>query len=121
MAGFSQFFTSEQSRIEGLAAISEPMQEPEEVFRTADRGRGLVAEDAASLFAAARDRNRRIEIQAAANRVRARFAAPSVEFVIPVYLTSYCRNECLYCGYRQSNSIAERVGSTLKTLKNNWT
>jgi len=109
LAGFSQFFTSEQSRIEGLAAISEPMQEPEEVFRTADRGRGLVAEDAASLFAAARDRNRRIEIQAAANRVRARFAAPSVEFVIPVYLTSYCRNECLYCGYRQSNSIAERV------------
>ena len=109
LARFSQFFKSEQSRIEGLAAISEPMQQPEEIFRTADRGTGLVAEDAASLFAAARDQNRRIEIQAAANRVRARFASPSVEFVIPVYLTSYCQNECLYCGYRQSNSIAERV------------
>ena len=109
LARFSQFFKSEQSRIEGLAAISEPMQQPEEIFRTADRGTGLVAEDAASLFAAARDQNRRIEIQAAANRVRARFASPSVEFVIPVYLTSYCRNECLYCGYRHSNSIAERV------------
>jgi 2-iminoacetate synthase len=109
LARFSQFFTSEQSRIEGLAAISEPIQQPGEIFRTADRGKGLVAEDAASLFAAARDQNRRIEIQVAANRVRARFAAQSVEFIIPVYLTSFCRNECLYCGYRQSNSIAERV------------
>ncbi|MGA2476647.1 MAG: radical SAM protein, partial [Terriglobia bacterium] len=109
MASFSQFLNSEQSRIEGLSAISEPLQQPEEVFRTAERGTGLVAEEAASLFAAARDQKRRIEIQAAANRVRARFAAPSVEFVIPVYLTSYCQNECLYCGYRHSNSIAERV------------
>jgi 2-iminoacetate synthase len=109
LARFSQFFASEQSRTERLAAISEPLQPPEEIFRTAERGEGLVAEEAASLFAAARDQDRRIEIQAAANRVRARWAAPSVEFVIPVYLTSYCRNECLYCGYRQSNPIAERV------------
>ena len=109
MARFSQFFTSQQSRIEGLAAISELIQQPEEIFRTADRGKGLGAEDAASLFAAARDQNRRIEIQAAANRVRDHFAQHAVEFIIPVYLTSYCRNECLYCGYRQSNSIAERV------------
>ena len=109
MATFSQFFASEQSRIEALAAISEPIQPPEEIFQTADRGKGLVAEDAASLFAAARDQSHRIEIQAAANRVRDRFVAKSVEFIIPVYLTSYCQNECLYCGYRQSNSIAERV------------
>ena len=79
MASFSQFFASEQSRIEGLSAISAPIQQPEEIFRTADRGKGLVAEDAASLFAAARDQNRRIEIQAAANRCdSARAAALSI-------------------------------------------
>jgi 2-iminoacetate synthase len=109
LARFSPFFASEQSRIERLAAISEPLQQPEEIFRTADRGEGLVAEEAASLFAEAHDQSRRIEIQAAANRVRARWAAPCVEFIIPVYLTSFCQNECLYCGYRQSNPIAERV------------
>ena len=41
--------------------------------------------------------------------MRARWAAKTVEFIIPVYLTSFCQNECLYCGYRQSNPIAERV------------
>ena len=109
MARFSQFFKPEQTRIESLSAILEPIRQPQEIFRTAERGKGLVAEEAASLFAGARDQNLRIGIQAAANRVRARFAAQSVEFVIPVYLTSYCQNECLYCGYRHSNSIAERV------------
>jgi len=109
LPGFSGVFASEQSRIERLAAISEPLRQPQEIFRTADKGRGLETEDAASLFAAARDRNCRNEIQAAANRVRERWAAKTVEFIIPVYLTSFCRNECLYCGYRQSNPIAERV------------
>jgi 2-iminoacetate synthase len=109
LARFSQFFSSAQSRIEGLAAISAPLRPPEEIFRTAEKGKGLEAEDAASLLAAGREPNRRIEIQAAANRVRALFATKTVEFIIPVYLTSYCRNECLYCGYRQSNPIAERV------------
>ena len=109
MARFSEFFASQQSRIEGLAAISEPIRQPAEIFRTAEKGKGLEAEDAASLFAAGRDQNRRIEIQAAANRVRTRVAPKAVELIIPVYLTSFCQNECLYCGYRQSNSIAERI------------
>ena len=109
MARFSEFFASEQNRIERLAAISEPVRQPGEIFRTADMGKGLEAQDAASLFAVARDQNRQIEIQAAADRVRARWAAKTVEFIIPVYLTSFCQNECLYCGYRQSNPIAERV------------
>ncbi|HYA62670.1 MAG TPA: hemerythrin domain-containing protein [Candidatus Sulfotelmatobacter sp.] len=111
---FSQFLAHEQSRLERLAAIPEPLRQPEEIFRTADKGRGLEAEDAASLFAAARDRNCRNEIQAAANRVRAGWAAKTVEFIIPVYLTSFCRNECLYCGYRQSNPIAERIRLNLE-------
>ena len=109
MARFSQFFASEQTRIERLAAIPEPIRQPEEIFRTADRGKGLDAEGAASLFAAARHQNRRNEIRDAANRVRTRFAQKTVEFIIPVYLTSFCQNECLYCGYRKSNPIAERV------------
>jgi 2-iminoacetate synthase len=114
LARFSQFFASEQTRIERLAAIPEPARQPEEIFRTAERGKGLEAEDAASLFAAARDQNCRNEIQAEANRVRTRWATPTVEFIIPVYLTSFCQNECLYCGYRQSNPIAERVRLSLE-------
>ncbi|MGO8736207.1 MAG: hemerythrin domain-containing protein [Terriglobia bacterium] len=109
MARFSQFFASEQTRIERWAAIPEPIRQPEEIFRIADKGKGLDAEAAASLFAAARDQNLRNEIRDTANRVRARFAQKTVESIIPVYLTSFCQNECLYCGYRKSNPIAERV------------
>jgi len=109
LAKFSQFFASQQSRIEHWAAIAEPVRQADDIFRAADRGEGLEVEDAASLFAAARDQNCRIGIQAAAERVRARWAAKTVEFIIPVYLTSFCQNECLYCGYRQSNPIAERI------------
>jgi 2-iminoacetate synthase len=109
VTGFSEIFVSQQSRLERLAAISEPLRQPQEVIRIADQGRGLEAEDIASLFAAARDQACRAELQAAANRIRMQWARKTVEFIIPVYLTSFCQNECLYCGYRQSNAIAERV------------
>jgi 2-iminoacetate synthase len=117
LARFSEFFASEQSRIERLASISDPVRQPEEIFRTADMGKGLETEDAASLFAAARDQNCRIQIEAAANRVRAHWAAKTIEFIIPVYLTSFCQNECLYCGYRQSNPIAERIRLSLEDFE----
>jgi 2-iminoacetate synthase len=109
VTGFSEIFVSQQARLERLAAISEPLRPPQEVIRDAEKGRGLEAEDIASLYAAARDRACRAELQAAANRIRMQWARKTVEFIIPVYLTSFCQNECLYCGYRQSNAIAERV------------
>ena len=109
MTGFSEILVSQQTRLERLAASSGPLRQPQEIIRIADQGRGLEAEDIASLYAAARDQARRAELQAAANRIRMQWARRTVEFIIPVYLTSFCQNECLYCGYRQSNPIAERV------------
>ena len=109
MAGFSEIFVSRQARLEHLAAIAEPLRQPLQIIRDADKGAGLEIEDVASLFAAGRNQASRREMQAAANRVRMQWAAKTVEFIIPVYLTSFCQNECLYCGYRQSNAIAERV------------
>jgi len=109
VTGFSEIFLSQQARLERLAAIAEPLRQPQEIIRIADQGRGLEAEDVASLFAAARDRACRAELPAAANRIRMQWARKTVEFIIPVYLTSFCQNECLYCGYRHSNAIAERV------------
>jgi 2-iminoacetate synthase len=117
LAKFSQYFAGEQNRIERLAAISQPHRQPGEIFRTAERGKGLDAESAACLFAAARDQNRREQIREAANRVRACFTQKTVEFIIPVYLTSFCQNECLYCGYRHSNPIAERVRLSLEDFE----
>jgi len=110
VAGFSEIFVSQQARLERLAAITEPLRQPLEIICDANKGKGLEVEDIASLFAAARrDQATRAEIQAAASRIRMQWTRQTVEFIIPVYLTSFCQNECLYCGYRQSNAIAERV------------
>jgi 2-iminoacetate synthase len=114
LAKFSELFATQQGRLEGLATISAPLRQPRAVLRTAEQGKGLEAEDAASLVAATRMQSWGAEIQAAANQVRARWAGKAVEFIIPVYLTSFCQNECLYCGYRQSNPIAERVRLSLE-------
>jgi 2-iminoacetate synthase len=93
--------------------LPEPARRLEDIFDAAAITPGLGVEDAASLIAWGRDPNRRAEIHAAAQRVREEVAPPTVEFVIPVYLTSFCENECLYCGYRQSNALTERVRLSL--------
>jgi len=54
VARFSPFFASEQTRIERWAAIPEPIRQPEEIFRIADKGKGLDAEAAASCCGGAR-------------------------------------------------------------------
>jgi 2-iminoacetate synthase len=110
---FSEVFRVSGGRIESLAALSAPARPLEDIFAAAERTPGLDAEDAASLIAWAREPERRAEIHTAAQRVREHVAPHTMEFVIPVYLTSFCENECLYCGYRQSNALAERVRLSL--------
>ncbi|MGO8788532.1 MAG: radical SAM protein [Terriglobia bacterium] len=113
MATFSEVFRVSGARIESLAALPEPIRSHEAILEAAERKPGLDLDDAASLIAWAREPGRRAEIHTAAQRVREKVAPHTVEFVIPVYLTSYCQNECLYCGYRESNALAERVRLSL--------
>jgi 2-iminoacetate synthase len=81
--------------------------------RSAESRGGLEAEEAASLLALGRNPNARAELHQAARELRARVAGNWVEFIIPEYLTSFCQNDCLYCGYRKTNPLAERVRLTL--------
>ena len=109
MSGFSQVFVSAQERIEALAVMTEPLESVEEIARRAESQGGLNTEDGASLLAWGRQPSARDEIHAAAKRLRERVAGKTVEFIIPEYLTSFCQNDCLYCGYRKTNPLAERV------------
>jgi 2-iminoacetate synthase len=109
---FSEVFASRHNELEALAATAEPGRSLEDIFVAAERG-GLSTEDAASLLAWGRDPARRAEIEAAARAVREHVSGTTVEFVIPVYVTSFCQNDCLYCGYRKGNSLAERIRLSL--------
>ena len=113
MSTFSEVFRISSARIESLVKMSEPGRSMEEIFDAAAINRGLDADAAASLIAWAREPECRAKIHSAAQRVRQEVAPPTVEFVIPVYLTSFCANECLYCGYRESNVLAERTRLSL--------
>jgi 2-iminoacetate synthase len=113
LSTFSEVFRVSDAHIESLAGLSEPARSLQSIVEAAEKNPGLDVEDAASLIAWAREPERRAEIHAAAQQVRERLAPHNVEFVIPVYLTSFCENECLYCGYRKSNALAERVRLSL--------
>ena len=109
MAGFSEVLIAQQGGIESLAEIPESAHSLDALVEMAEKNQGLGVDEAASLIAWGRDPARRGEIHAAASCARERLAPHTVEFIIPVYLTSFCQNECLYCGYRKSNPIAERI------------
>ena len=114
MATFSEVFKAVGGRIESLSTLPGPARSLEAILEAAKRNPGLEVEDAASLIAWSREPNRRAEIHSAAQRVRKEVSPHTVEFVIPVYLTSYCQNECLYCGYRESNALTERKRLSLE-------
>jgi len=110
---FSEHFTAAHIRIAALAMQSSPTRSLDAIIAAAEANQGLQAEEAAELMAWGRQANARQEIITAAQRVRSSLAPKTVEFIIPVYLTSVCQNECLYCGYRKSNRLAERVRLSL--------
>ena len=117
MSTFSEAFQISSARIEALSALAEAPRPFAAIIAAAETKPGLEVDDAASLIAWAREPEQRAEIHAAAQRVRNKLAPHTVEFVIPVYLTSFCQNECLYCGYRQSNALAERVRLSLDEFR----
>ncbi len=109
MTGFSEIMKTAQVRLESLGTLREPLQPLEEILALAEKNHGLGTEQVASLLAWGRDPDRREVIHGTARRLHEALATHKVEFIIPVYLTSICQNECLYCGYRQSNPLAERI------------
>jgi 2-iminoacetate synthase len=109
MTTFSQHFAAVQDRIAALAKEATPGRRLATILEAARWGQSLSTDDVAALIAWGREPEPRTEIHAAARALRRQSASRTIEFVIPEYLTSFCQNDCLYCGYRKSNALAERV------------
>lgn len=116
MRPFSKWFEKANDRLEGLAQLNQPLRSLEQILGEARSGRALRTEDAASLMACVSDPSLCSQIEAAGRECHHAACGDAVEFVIPVYLTSFCQNDCLYCGYRQGNALAERTRLDLETL-----
>ena len=109
MTTFSQHFAAVRERIAALAREATPGRPLAAILEAAQQGQGLATDDVAALMAWGREAGHQAEIHAAARSVRRQSASRTIEFIIPEYLTSFCQNDCLYCGYRKSNALAERV------------
>ena len=113
MATFSQHLVGVKSRIEEWANLTSPSRPLDSILHDAQSMQGLSPESAACLMAWGQNPSCRMEIEAASREVREKSGGRTVEIIIPEYLTSFCQNDCLYCGYRKSNPLAERVRLTL--------
>ncbi len=113
MARFSEVFPAALDRLEQLAELQTPSRSITSIIEASAEHGFLDTNDVAALIAWGRDPRRRQEIWAGADEVRQRTAGREIEFIIPLYLTSFCQNDCLYCGYRKGNPLAERIRLSL--------
>lgn len=117
LRAFSQYFSQAAGRVAALAKGAPAPASLESLVRAAEHRGGLELEEAAGLMILGRDPAARLEIEAASRELRNREHSRAVEVIIPEYLTSFCQNDCLYCGYRKSNPLAERVRLSLQQFE----
>ena len=83
-----------------------------EILAKAEELRGLSMDDAATLLRVEEPGQLGLMLLAA-GRVKEAVFGPRVVLFAPLYLSSYCSNDCLYCGFRQSNTGARRKALTV--------
>ncbi len=77
----------------------------------AKEARGITLEDTATLLNATGDGERAL-VRAAAAEVKTKVFGKRVVLFAPLYLTNYCTNGCIYCGFRSTNAGVERKALT---------
>lgn len=83
-------------------------REVEDVLKKAVEARGLALSEAGLLLSSDSEGSLG-RIQRAAVEVKERIFGKRVVLFAPLYLSSHCANDCLYCGFRSSNKDKERT------------
>lgn len=78
-------------------------------IETAGLGKGLAIEDAAALLCVV-DRDSREHLYKIAAQVKSRSFGDRVVLFAPLYLSNYCSNGCVYCGFRAGNAVTATAG-----------
>ncbi len=78
-------------------------------IETAALGKGLAIEDAATLLCVS-DQDSRERLYKTAAQVKGRIFGDRVVLFAPLYLSNYCTNGCVYCGFRAGNVAAATAG-----------
>lgn len=88
-------------------AMASSKEQAEAVLEKAALGKGLTPEEAAVLLHIT-DETLLTRLYQTAGKVKNKIYGKRVVLFAPLYISDYCVNECVYCGYRAGNSFARR-------------
>ena len=100
-------FIDDESIRRLLAGGPAPAAAVEEILAKAETACGLEPEELALLLKVEKQETWE-RIFRAARRVKERIYGRRIVLFAPLYLSNYCVNACLYCGYRTGNGIIRR-------------
>ncbi|MBI2167000.1 MAG: radical SAM protein [Candidatus Omnitrophica bacterium] len=86
-------------------------ENPASLLEKARRGEGLLPGEVLSLWSQATPADWAAVFECARVLNEQKFEK-KIRFFAPLYFSSYCVNDCLYCGFRRSNRLAKRRALT---------
>ncbi|KJS87226.1 MAG: thiamine biosynthesis protein ThiH [Peptococcaceae bacterium BICA1-8] len=90
-----------------------PKTKAAKIFEKARAGKGLTPlETAILLEAAISNLNLKEELFKAVKEVKEKIYGKRIVIFAPLYLSNYCVNNCVYCGYRRDNNICRHKLTT---------
>ena len=98
---------------ERIAESPPDLKEVEEILAKAEELEGLSPEEALLLLLV-RDRDVWERIFQSAGRIKEKVYGKRVVLFAPLYLSNYCLNNCIYCGFRAGNREAKRKALTVR-------
>ncbi|MGA2957030.1 MAG: [FeFe] hydrogenase H-cluster radical SAM maturase HydG [Thermodesulfobacteriota bacterium] len=95
---------------------NEPREKNLDILTKAKKAKGLEPEEAAALLQV-EDLDLLREIFQAAQEVKLRIYGKRLVLFAPLYLSNYCVNNCLYCGFRRDNRSIPRKRLTPEEIR----
>ena len=103
-------------KLEELSSVDPPSEsEFLRILTKARELRGLSTEEAASLLACTEEEQIR-SLMETARWVKNEIYGKRLVLFAPLYTSNYCTNDCLYCGFRRSNTRIRRRKLTLQEI-----
>jgi 2-iminoacetate synthase len=107
------FINAQRIRNDLEKAKSSSLKEAKQVLEKAKEAKGLTPLETAILLEGANsDINLRNEIFKTAREIKEKIYGKRIVIFAPLYLSNYCVNNCVYCGYRRDNDICRRKLTT---------
>jgi len=88
----------------------------DEIIQEAKLAKGLNLEQVSALLNVEND-DKLKEIWTVANQIKEQIYGKRVVLFAPLYISNFCTNDCLYCGFRTKNQEVERIALSQNEIR----